>query len=286
MRPRRDSALGLAAAQGLGTVCGCLLAFLVALSLTLFREGFYLQRLEQSGTMQKIYENVLEGGHQVAAAAGLPEEILDSLVSYDSVRTAVIRRADEIWHGATSQPVSPYADAVAYLQDTITARTGQMWNETDTALYRNVQLICDDMWRTNAVPPLSNLLNLLMQYRRIAWAPMAVLAVLVAACLCLLFPFSGSWKQVTAAVYGLGAAILIGSLLGMLVLNFCGWQNWMPAADPGYPLYESWFGTLPGMTAACGCGLAGLVWLAGLYPFAMGSLRGSRTGHRPRRRVQ
>lgn len=213
MKARR-MALRRAAAQGLGAVCGCLLALLIALSLTIFREGYYIHRLERSNAIQIIYENVQKGARMVVAAAGLREDILDNLVDTEQVYVAVVRRADEIWHGATDQPASPYSDAVTYLQDTVSRETGRLWDETDTALYRNIQLICDDMWRTNAVPPLSNLLNLLMQYRRLVWAPMALLAAALVACLWLQVRFCRGWRQLYSALFGMGTAIALGSVLG------------------------------------------------------------------------
>ena len=88
----RKAGVWRAAALGLGTVCGCLLALFAALGLTLFREGYYIHRMESSGVLQTMYENVLEGGRAVAAAAGLREDILDELVSYEDVRVAVVRR--------------------------------------------------------------------------------------------------------------------------------------------------------------------------------------------------
>ena len=289
MRARRPSRAGLAAAGALATVCGCLLALLAALSLTLFREGFYLHKLEQSTALQTIYDNVVQGARTVAETAGLRAGILDGLVEPEDVRVAVVRRADEIWHGTTEQPASPYADAVTYLQDTVSRETGELWDEADAALYRNIQLICDDMWRTNAVPPLANLLNLLMQYRRVAWGLMAVLAVLLAVCLWLLAPFSRDWQQLTDAVYGVGAAVALSAALGMALLGGCGWQGWMPAGDPAYGLYLDWFGALPPVLAACGSALAGLIWIAGLYPYVQAQLRrpaGRRAGHKARARVK
>lgn len=279
MKARR-MALRRAAAQGLGAVCGCLLALLIALSLTIFREGYYIHRLERSNAIQIIYENVQKGARMVAAAAGLREDILDNLVDTEQVYVAVVRRADEIWHGATDQPASPYSDSVTYLQDTVSRETGRLWDEADTALYRNIQLICDDMWRTNAVPPLSNLLNLLMQYRRLVWAPMALLAAALVACLWLQVRFCRGWRQLYSALFGMGTAIALGSVLGMLAINAGGWQNWMPASDAGYGLYYEWFSPLPAMLAACGIGLAGIVWLCALVALVMASRRAAQNTKR------
>ena len=216
----------------------------------------------------------------VAAAAGLREDILDNLVDTEQVYVAVVRRADEIWHGATDQPASPYSDAVTYLQDTVSRETGRLWDETDAALYRNIQLICDDMWRTNAVPPLSNLLNLLMQYRRLVWAPMALLAAALVACLWLQVRFCRGWRQLYSALFGMGTAIALGSVMGMLAINAGGWQNWMPASDAGYGLYYEWFSPLPAMLAACGIGLAGIVWLCALVALVMASRRAAQNTKR------
>lgn len=263
---RRQGTL-LAAVQGLGTLCGCLLALLTALSLTLFREGFYFHALEQSDCLQVIYENVQQGGRTVARTAGLREDILDELVTPESVRVAVIRRADVIWHGASDQPESPYADAMVYLEDTVTAETGELWDEEDETLYKSIQLICDDMWRTNTVPPMSNLLNLLMQYRRIAWALMAVMAVSLIACRCMMSTLCAGPRQLWDAVMGLGAAIALGCVLTMAVIGAAGWQSWMPDTDPAYGLYRAWMGALGPVVAACGIGLAGLVWSTGLTAY-------------------
>lgn len=273
-------ALLCTAAQGLGAVCGCLLALLVALSLTLFREGYYLHRLQTSGALQTIYANVQAGGRTVAAAAGLRADVLDELVCYEDVRVAVTRRADEIWHGAAAQPDSPYANTVTWLQDTLSQETGELWDETDAERYRNVQLICDDMWRTNTVPPLANLLNLLMQYRRLAWAPMAVLAAALLGCLWLQARLCRSWRALYEALLQLGLAVLLGTVLGAVVVQGCGWQNWMPAADPGYGLYHSWFAALPPALAGCGAALAGLLWGLALAALAL-ALRRPRRGGAP-----
>ena len=271
MKPR--AARLRAAAQALGAVCGCLLALLAALSLTLFREGHYVRQLERSGVLPAICANVRQGGRQVAQAAGLRADILDSLVTEEAVRVAVIRRADEIWHGASDQPASPYAGAVAYLQDTLTRESGVLWTDADADLYRNVQLICDDMWRTNTAPPLANLLNYLMQYRRLAWAPMAAAAAMLAGCLWMLVRLCRGWRQLCRALAGLGAAIALGALWGALAIQACGWQTWMPAADPGYGLYCSWFEALPVMLAVCGAALAGGVWLCAAGALAMARRR-------------
>ena len=49
MRPQGGNARLAVLSQGLACICGCLLALLMALSLTLFREGYYLNQLENSG---------------------------------------------------------------------------------------------------------------------------------------------------------------------------------------------------------------------------------------------
>ena len=265
----RKAGVWRAAALGLGTVCGCLLALFAALGLTLFREGYYIHRMESSGVLQTMYENVLEGGRAVAAAAGLREDILDELVSYEDVRVAVVRRADEIWHGATDQPDSPYKQTVTWLQDTLSRETGEMWDESDAELYRNIELVCDDMWRTNTAPPLSNLLNLLMQYRRLAWVPLVVLIAALAVCVWLQVRFCHSWRQLYETISQLGFSIFLGAVLGALAVNACGWQGWMPTEDPGYLLYYRWFAALPPALAGCGAALAGVLWVLSLVPFGM-----------------
>lgn len=277
----------LTAVQGLGIVCGCLLALLTALSLTLFREGFYLHELEQSGCLQVIYDNVQQGARTVAEAAGLRGDILEELVTPEQVRVAVIRRADVYWKGSSEQPDSPYADAVAYLEDTITAETGEMWDQDDANLYKNIQLICDDMWRTNAVPPMSNLLNLLMQYRRIAWALMALMAASLIACRRMMGTLCRNPQELWDAVWGLGFGIAVDCALTMAVIALSGWQSWMPDTDPAYGLYLEWMGALGPVIAACGVGLAGLVWATGLkaYGLAHGLCRNpkrvqSKTSHK------
>lgn len=255
--------------QGLACVAGCLLALLAALGLTLFREGYYIHKLEKSDCLQAITDNIRQAGQTVALTAGLRQDILDSLVTEEDVSVAVLRRADEIWHGSTTQPDSPYTDVVTYLQDTISQETGEAWDEEDTNLYTSIRAICDDMWRSNAVPPLANVLNLLMQYRRITTPLTIVLVAVLLACLWLQVPLYKSWRQLAGALYTIGGGILLGAVLGMIVVELSGWQSWMSAADPAYALYKSWFGAFAPVLAACGCGIAGLVWLVGLLPYTM-----------------
>ena len=69
-------------------------------------------------------------------------------------------------------------------------------------------------------------------------------------------------------------------VLGMLAINAGGWQNWMPASDAGYGLYYEWFSPLPAMLAACGIGLAGIVWLCALVALAMASRRAAQNTKR------
>lgn len=256
---RRRNATGLAvAAQGLAVVCGCLLAFLTALSLTLFREGYYLHKLETSTCLQTIYENVLQAGRAIAEAADLRGDILDSLITPETVRVAVIRRADMIWHGATAQPDGPYEEVITYLQDTITWETNVLWTDEDTLLYKRVSDVCDTMWRSNINPPLSNLLNILMQYRQVAWVLMVVLAVSFGSCLWWSARAQGGTLTQTAGT--VGGALALASVLAGVAIQQSGWQHWMPAEDAAYGLYTSWFRGFGPATAACGLALAALVW--------------------------
>lgn len=280
MKARRGwAAAGL---QCLGCVCGCLLALLAALSLTLFREGYYIHKLEQSTCLQTITDNIRRAGQTVAQTAGMRQDILDPLVTDEDVRVAVLRRADEIWHGATTQLETPYADVVTYLQDTLTRETGEMWDEDDAKRFLSIRAVCADMWRTNATPPLANLLNLFMQYRRVATPLMVVAAAVLLTCLWLQVPLNRSWRQLSNAVFAVGGGILLGAVLAMVAVQLSGWQTWMPATDPAYELYAAWFGGFAPVLAACGSGLAGLVWLAGMVPYTM-ALRADRQARRKAR---
>lgn len=272
---------GMAAAliQCLGCVCGCLLALLAALNLTIFREGYYIHELDKSTCLQQITDNILEGGRSVAQAAQLRQDILDPLVTPDDVRVAVVRRVDEIWHGGTTQPDSPYVDLVTYLQDTVTSETGEMWDEAATNQYDNIRLVCEDMWRTNAVPPMANMLNLLMQYRRTSTLPAMVLTAILLLCLWLQVPLSRNWRQLADSLFAVGAGILVGAVLAMMAVQVSGWQSWMATSDPAYELYKAWFGGFPPVLAACGSGLAGLVWILGFFPYVM-AVRTKKSQHR------
>ena len=64
------------------------------------------------------------------------------------------------------------------------------------------------------------------------------------------------------------------------MINAGGWQNWMPASDAGYGLYYEWFSPLPAMLAACGIGLAGIVWLCALVALVMASRRAAQNTKR------
>ena len=261
----RDSSPVLALlSQGLATVCGCLLALMLALSLTLFREGYYLHKLDTGTCLQTIYVNIQQGGQTIARAAGLREDIFDDLVTQEDVRVAVVRRADEIWHGATAQPETPYTDLVAYLQDTVSRKTGVAWTESDTDRYDTIRRVCDDMWTSNAVPPMANLLNVLMQYRQIAWVLMVILAVLLAFCLWLQVPFQAGWPQLPGAVATVGKAIAVGCVLICFAIQFSGWKTWMPSEDAAYGLYFSWFRGFAPVAAACGMMLAVVLWVIAL----------------------
>lgn len=266
-------------AQAIASICGCLLALMLALNLTLFREGYYLHQLQNSGCLLLIYENISEAEQTIARTAGLRETILDEIVSQEDVDVAVIRRADEIWHGSTTQPDTPYADLVTYLQDTITKESGQMWTEADTVRYQQVQTVCEDMWRTNAVPPMANILNFLMQYRQVAWILVFVLAVLFVACQWLQIVFQKHWRQIGETLAAIGISVACGTTLTCIAISLSGWKNWMPATDAAYDLYVGWFRGLAPVVAACGFGLAALVWLASLYPYRMALYHESRKKH-------
>ncbi len=67
-------------AQAIASICGCLLALMLALNLTLFREGYYLHQLQNSGCLLLIYENISEAEQTIARTAGLRETILDGIV--------------------------------------------------------------------------------------------------------------------------------------------------------------------------------------------------------------
>ena len=242
---------------------------MLALNLTLFREGYYLHKLQNSDCLQTIYDNVCQAGQTIARTAGLRETILDGVVTPEDVQVAVTRRADEIWHGSTAQPDTPYADLVAYLQDTVTQESGQMWNEADTARYQQIQTVCEDTWRTNAVPPLANLLSMLMQYRQIAWVLTVVLGVLFVACLALQIPFQRRWWQLADAISGVGTSVAAGTVLICVGIELSGWKSWMPATDAAYSLYIRWFQGMAPVVAAFGFLLAALLWLTALYPYQM-----------------
>lgn len=258
--------------QAAGCICGCLLAFVVALNLTLFREGYYLHQLEKSGCLQTVYENICQASRTIARTAGLREDILDGLVTQEDVTVAVTRRADELWHGSTTQPATPFADLVTYLQDTVTQETGQMWTDADTARYQIIQEVCEDTWRTNAVPPMANLLSMLMQYRQVAWILVAVLAALFVICLGLQFPLQRHWQQLGDALAGVGVSVALGTVLICLGMGLSGWESWMPSTDAAYRLYLLWLRGLGPVVAACGFALAALVWLAALLPYEIARL--------------
>lgn len=250
--------------QGLACICGCLLALFLALGLTLFREGYYLHQLENSGCLQTLYGSILQASHNVAQTAGLREDILDGLVSQEMVRVAVFRRADQIWHGAAEQPETPYTNLVSYLQDTVTQETGEMWDESDAGHYNMVRTVCLDMWDTNTVPPLSNLLNILMQYRQVCWILVVVLAVLFLVCLWFQIPFNRGWDEVVRSLFSVGIALVLAGIICSVVIQFSGWESWMPTSDPGYDLYFLWFRGFPPTVAACNLILAVLLWVAAL----------------------
>lgn len=260
MSGRSSSPVLALLAQGLATVCGCLLALLMALSLTLFREGYYLHKLEQSSCLQTLYESVIRGGQTIAGEAGLRPDIFDDLVTQEDVRVALVRRADEIWHGATTQPETPYADLVTYLQDTVSRETGVAWTESDTDRYDTIRRVCDDMWTSTVLPPMANLLNVLMQYRQVAWVLMVVLAALFAFCLWLQIPFQPGWDRLPGAVATVGSSVAGGCVLICFAIGFSGWQGWMPAGDAAYGLYFRWFRGFGPVIAACGMALAVVLW--------------------------
>lgn len=264
MKGRTSSDVMAILAQGMAVICGCLLALLIALSLTLFREGYYLHKLEKSGCLQTIYENILQGGHTIAETAGLRADILDPVVTQEAVRVSVIRRADELWHGSTTQPETPYEELVAYLQDTVSRETGVAWNAGDTDRYDTVRRVCNDMWTSNVTPPLANMLNILMQYRQVAWVLMAVLAVLVGFFLWFQIPFQPVWKRVPEAVATVGNSVALGCMLICLGIQLSGWQSWMSNQDTAYGLYLQWVGGLGPVVAACGMMLAVLLWCISL----------------------
>lgn len=275
----RSSSPALAAlTQGLATVCGCLLALMIALSLTLFREGYYLHKLDTGTCLQTIYENIQQGGQTIARTAGLRADIFDDLVTQEDVRVAVVRRADEIWHGGTTQPETPYVDLVAYLQDTVSRETGVMWTESDADRYDTIRRVCDDMWTSNAVPPMANLLNVLMQYRQVAWVLMVVLAVLFVFCLWLQIPFQSSWAQLPGAAATVGASVAVGCVLICFGIQASGWQNWMPVDDAAYGLYLSWFRGFGPVVAACGMALAVVLWVVALMLAQNNRPAGKKTG--------
>lgn len=260
MSGRASSPVLALLAQGLATVCGCLLALLVALSLTLFREGYYLHKLGQSSCPETIYENIRQGGQTIAGETGLRADIFEDLVTQENVRVALVRRTDEIWHGATTQPETPYANLVTYLQDTVSRETGVAWTESDTERYDSIRRVCEEMWTSTVLPPMANLLNVLMQYRQVAWGLMVVLAVLFAFCLWLQIPFQPGWDRLSGAVTTVGGSVAGGCVLICFAIGLSGWQSWMPAGDAAYGLYFRWFGGFGPVTAACGMALAVVLW--------------------------
>ena len=96
-----------------------------------------------------------------------------------------------------------------------------------------------------------------------------MLVAVLLVCLWLQVPLCRSWRQLAGALYTIGGGIVLGAVLGLIAVQLSGWQGWMPAADPAYALYKSWFGGFAPVLAACGSGIAGLVWLVGLLPYTM-----------------
>lgn len=264
---RRMAALVM---QAVVCICPVLLSLLIALQLTLFREGHLIHSMDAVGYPDSITQAVRLNCDILAQNSGLPAGVLDPLITTDDTRTALVRRVDVIWHGTSELPATPFANVVAWLEDTMTRNTGIMWTSEDDLAYARLRAGCEDVWRTLTVAPFANVLNILAQYRRVALLAGYLLFIFWVGAIALLVPLSRGWGTLSHA---LGRAAVGAAFATLAAAAWMGaaapWHGWMPGEDAASGLFYQWMSALPAALAVCGLMLAAVLLGLALGAFSM-----------------
>ena len=242
-------------------LCLCLgfLGLLSALELTLFKEGYLIRKMDQSGYFQTSYDLMYATCQQYTAEAGLSVEILGSFVNPEKMRSDMEIRADARFRSIVDQSdAEPFEKMYILIEDRIHKETDQLLTEEQAEKYSLLVQSCNQVYRELSAPPFDAALSTVLQYRTLRkWAWVAFAAVGAIALLVLRRVGRKAAQQALSC--GLLGAGLSQLLLAAVLAVGLKYKDWMPQENIDYELFCRWMGGLAPALVGVGAALVVLL---------------------------
>lgn len=217
----------------LGLLFLCLLA---ALALTLWRAPYLIFWMDRTDYPEALNQGMRTSCIAYADAYDLPQAPLLDCWDQSLLRQELIRSVDETFHQLGPGRSSPFDD----LAESIAQQTGVPRADVIGAC----NSACNDLaalWHKAVQPPFANLLNLLMQYRRISPGLVCLFLVLVLGSLAMLYSMSENWRALAASLLPIAKCLLLcGLLIPLLAALLWSRWNWVPTENLALHVFRGW----------------------------------------------
>lgn len=243
-----------------GLLCLCLsvCGVLGALELTLFKEGYLAEKMEDAGYFSVIADRVRADCQGYAMDAGVTVSVIDDFLEKEYVKTDILMNMDARFRNSTSGTGARFSGLTVALEDAIYKETGKTPSDGQRAIFSSLQISCEGTYQQAVRPPFETVLNVLLQYRACrqwAWCCFIALGAGAAALLKKASGTKQGWlRALTQAAVGAGLALAV---LAALLRWAVPYQDWMPRENISYELFCRWWG---GVSFA----LAGIALLLGV----------------------
>lgn len=212
----------------LGTLFLCLF---LAMVLTLWSAPYLVFWADRTGYPDALSQGMRTSCAAYAAAYGLPEKALLECWDTELLRQELVRSVDETFHEMKPGRSSPF--------DSLSEEGAFASSDPE-----KVSAVCRELsslWHKAVQTPFSNLLNLLMQYYRIAPGLVCLFLALSLGSLAMLYSISTSLRALAASLLPAAQSILLcGLLIPAAAALFWSRWSWVPAESLARPLFHWW----------------------------------------------
>lgn len=234
-----------------GALFLCLLA---ALAITLWRAPYLVFWMDRTGYPEALHQGMRTSCIAYADAYGLPREPLLDCWDESLLRQELIRSVDETFHQLGPGRDSPFDDLAESLAQQTGSSRADVIGASSSACHNLAAL-----WHKAVQPPFANLLNLLMQYRRISPGLVCLFVLLVLGSLAMLYSMSESWRALASSLLPMARCLLLcGVLVPILAALIWSRWSWVPTESLALHLFRRWsagfFGCWVLITLASGAG--------------------------------
>lgn len=212
----------------LGTLFLCLF---LAMFLTLWSAPYLVFWIDRTAYPDSLSQGMHISCTAYADAYGLQEEPLLECWDTELLRQELVRSTDETFHQLRPGRATPFDSLV----------------ENDTFFSSeqgDASAVCQELsslWHKAVQTPFSNLLNLLMQYRRIAPGLVCLFLLLSLGSLAMLYAISANLRALATSLLPTAQALLLcGLLVPAAAAFFWSRWNWVPAESLAHTLFRCW----------------------------------------------